>query len=120
MDWTCVCVCSGELPNDFEVETIIGKHFSVNNKVEWLVKWMACGLCEATWVPLNSTHSPKVVHVCEAQWRGEQQAPQPKHQSKVMATLDGTKVAHTQRVDDWCKQVMHSITTTHSQWSQER
>ena len=31
-----------------------------------------------------------------------------------MATLDGTKVAHTQRVDDWCKQVMHSITTTHT------
>ena len=31
-----------------------------------------------------------------------------------MATLDGTKVAHTQRVDDWCKRVMHSITTTHS------
>ena len=52
--------------------------------------------------------------VCEAQWRGEQQAPQPKHQSKVMATLVGTKVAHTQCVDDWRKRVLHSITTTHS------
>ena len=27
-------VCTGELPNDFEVETIIGKHFDANNKVE--------------------------------------------------------------------------------------
>ena len=34
MDW--ICVCNGELPNDFEVETIIGKHFDDNNKVEWL------------------------------------------------------------------------------------
>ena len=42
-----MCVCNGDLPNDFEVETIIGKHFDVN-EVEWLVKWMACGLCEAT------------------------------------------------------------------------
>ena len=41
-----LCVCTGDLPNDFEVETIIGKHFDDNNKVEWLVKWMACGLCE--------------------------------------------------------------------------
>ena len=24
------------------------------------------------------------------------------------------KMAHSQLVDDWCKQVMHSITTTHS------
>ena len=40
---------SSDLPNDFEVETIIGKHYDDdNNKVEWLVKWMACGLCEAT------------------------------------------------------------------------
>ena len=37
-----------------------------------------------------------------------------KRQSKVMATLDDTKVAHTQCVEDWCKQVMHSITTTHT------
>ena len=59
MDWTCVC--NGDLPNDFEVETIIGKHFDGNNKVEWLVKWMACGLCEATWVPLNNIHCPNVV-----------------------------------------------------------
>ena len=61
MDWTCVC--TGDLPNDFEVETIIGKHFDGNNKVEWLVKWMACGLCEATWVPLNNTHCPNGVCV---------------------------------------------------------
>ena len=56
-------VCIGDLPNGFEVETIIGKHFDANNKVEWLVKWMACGLCEATWVPLNNIHCPKVVCV---------------------------------------------------------
>ena len=43
-----LCVCNGDLPNDFEVETIIGKHFDDNNNVEWLVNWMACGLCEAT------------------------------------------------------------------------
>ena len=28
-----------------------------------------------------------------------------------MATLDDTKVAHTTRVDDWWKRVIHSITT---------
>ena len=85
---------NGDLPNGFEVETIIGKHFDANNKVEWLVKWMACGLCEATWVPLN-IHCPDMVHMCEAQWCGGQQASQPKHQSKVMVTLDGTKMAFT-------------------------
>ena len=67
----------------------------------------------------NNIHCPNVVHVREAQWRCEQQTPQTKHQSKVMATLDGTKVAHIKHVDDWCKQVMHSITITHTQWSQE-
>ena len=72
-------VCTGELPNDFEVETIIGKHFDGNNKVEWLVKWMTCGLREAMWVSLNNIHCQNVVCVCEAQWRREQQAPQPKH-----------------------------------------
>ena len=61
MGWTCVC--TGDLPNDFEVETIIGKHFDGNNKVEWLVKWMACGLYEATWVPPNNIHCPNVMHV---------------------------------------------------------
>ena len=54
IDGLDLCVCNGDLPNDFEVETIIGKHFDGNNKVEWLVKWMTCGLCEATWVPLNN------------------------------------------------------------------
>ena len=61
MGWTCVCI--GDLPNDFEVETIIGKRFDGNNKVEWLVKWMACGLREAKWVPFNNIHCPKVVCV---------------------------------------------------------
>ena len=61
MYWTCVW--TGDLTNDFEVEAIIGKHFDANNKVEWLVKWMACGLCEATWVPLNNIHCPDVVCV---------------------------------------------------------
>ena len=56
-------MCIGDLPNDFEVETIIGKHFDGNNKVEWLVKWMACGLCESTWVPLNNIHCQNVVLV---------------------------------------------------------
>ena len=88
-------MCTSDLPNDFEVETINGKHFDANNKVEWLVKWKACGLCEATWVPLNNIHCPNVVCVCETHQRDEQQAQQPKHQSKMMATLDGAKVAHT-------------------------
>ena len=87
-------VCIGDLPNNFEVETIIGKHFDGNNKVVLLVKWMACGLCEATCVPLINIHCPNVIRVREAQRRDEQQTPQPKHQSKVMTTLDGTKVAH--------------------------
>ena len=56
MHWTCVC--NGDLPNDFEVETIVGKHFDGNNKVECLVKWMACGLLEVTCVPLNNIHCP--------------------------------------------------------------
>ena len=56
-------VCNGDLPNDFEVETIIGKHFDDNNKVELLVKWKACGLCESTCVPFNNIHCPNVV--CE-------------------------------------------------------
>ena len=56
-------MCTDELPYDFEVETIIGKCFYGNNEVEWLVKWMACGLCEATCVPLNNIHCPNVVHV---------------------------------------------------------
>ena len=55
-------VCTGELPNDFEVQTIIGKCFDDSN-VGWLVKWMACGLCKATCVPLNNTHCPYVVCV---------------------------------------------------------
>ena len=69
--------------------------------------------CVKPRVPLNHIHCPKC-GAREAQWHGEQQAPQPKHQVKVMATPDDTKVAHTQRVDDWCKRVLHSITTTHS------
>ena len=56
-------MCTGELPNDFEVETIIERRFDGNNKVELLVKWMACRLCEATWVPLNNIHCPNVVCV---------------------------------------------------------
>ena len=60
MGWTCVCI--GDLPNDFEVETIIGKYFD-GNEVEWLVKWMTCGDCEATWVPLNNIHCQNVVCV---------------------------------------------------------
>ena len=42
--------------NDFEVETIIGNHFDTNDKVKWLVKWMTCGLYEATWVPFNNIY----------------------------------------------------------------
>ena len=61
MDWTCVC--TGDLPNDSGVEAIIGKRFDDNNKVEWLVKWMACGLREAMWVPLNNSLYPN--EVCE-------------------------------------------------------
>ena len=38
IDGLDLCVRTGELPNDFEVETIIGKRFDANNKVEWLVK----------------------------------------------------------------------------------
>ena len=49
-------MCSGDLPNDFEVETIIGNHFDTNDKVKWLVKWMTCGLYEATWVPFNNIY----------------------------------------------------------------
>ena len=64
IDGLDLCVCSGDLPNDFEVETIIGKHFDGNNKVKLLVKWMACGLCEATWVPLNNIHCPNVMCMC--------------------------------------------------------
>ena len=48
IDGLDLCVCIDDLPNDFEMETIIGKHFGDNNKVEGLVKWMACGLCETT------------------------------------------------------------------------
>ena len=62
---------------------------------------------EATQHPLSKCD------VFEAQWGGEQQAQQPKHHSKVMATLNGAKVAQAQRVDDWYKRVMHSITTTY-------
>ena len=62
---------------------------------------------EATQHPLSKCD------VFEAQWGGEQQAQQPKHQSEVMATLNGAKVAQAQRVDDWYKRVMHSITPTH-------
>ena len=62
---------------------------------------------EATQHPLSKCD------VFEAQWGGEQQAQQPKHQSEVMATLNGAKVAQAQRVDDWYKRVMHSITTTY-------
>ena len=95
IDGLDLCVCNGDLPNDFEVETIIGKCFG-GNKVVLLVKWMACGLCEATWMPLNNIHCSNVMCVWEAQWRGEQQTSQPEHQSQVMVTLDGTKVAqHT-------------------------
>ena len=75
------------------------------------MKWKTCRLHEAIWVPLN-VHCPNVA--CEAQWHGEQQEPQPKHKNKVMDTQDDTKVGHTQHVDDWCKQVMHSITATHT------
>ena len=62
IDGLYLCVYNGDLPNDFEVETIIGKRFDANDKVKWLVKWKACGLCEATWVPLNN-HSLNVVCV---------------------------------------------------------
>ena len=55
-------MCTGDLSNDFKVETIIGKQFDANN-VEWLVKWMACRLCEAMWVPLNNIHCPNVMRV---------------------------------------------------------
>ena len=58
-------------------------------------------------------------YVSEAQWLGEQEVPQPKHQSNMVAALDDTKLAHTQRVDGWCKQVIHSIMTTHSLNGQE-
>ena len=97
IDGLDLCVRNGDLLNDFDVETIIGKCFDGNNKVEWLVKWMACGLCEATWVPLINVYCPNFVRVCEAQWRGEQQTPQQKHQCKVMVTLDGT-TWHTHNV----------------------
>ena len=93
-----LCVRTGDFPNDFEVETIIGKRFDGNNKVEWLVKWMACGLCEATYECHSTIPTVHMWYLCEAQWNGEQQAPHPKHQSKVMATLDGTKVTHTHNV----------------------
>ena len=54
-------VCIGDLPNGFEVETIIGKHFYANNKVEWLVKRKAYGLCEATYECHNNIHCQNVV-----------------------------------------------------------
>ena len=63
IDGLDLCLCNIDLPNDFEVETIICKRFG-GNKMEWLVKWMACGLCEATWVPLNNILCPIVVYVC--------------------------------------------------------
>ena len=34
IDGLDLCVCSGDLPNVLEVETIIGKRFDGNNKVE--------------------------------------------------------------------------------------
>ena len=37
IDGLDLCVCTSDLPNDFEVETIICKRFDGNNKVEWLV-----------------------------------------------------------------------------------
>ena len=43
----------------------------------------------------TTTFTVKMWCVGEAQWRDEQQAPQTKHQNKVMTTLDGTKMAHT-------------------------
>ena len=60
----CTLIMVSDSPNDFEVETIIGKCFDDNNNVEWLVKWMACGLLEVTCVPLNNIHCPNVVYVC--------------------------------------------------------
>ena len=106
-------MCNGELADEFEVEKIIGKRFDANNKVEYLVMWKGYGLREATWEPRKNMHCPKLVRAYEAQWRREQQAAEAKLQSKLMATLDRTKVAQAQRVDDWYKRVMHSITTTY-------
>ena len=98
-------VCNGELADEFEVEKIIGKRFDANNKVEYLVKWKGYGLREATWEPRKNMHCPKLVRAYEAQWRREQQAAEAKLQTKLMATLDRTKVAQAQRDDDWCKRV---------------
>ena len=64
------------------------------------MKWMACGLCEATWMPLNNIHCPNVVYVKHNGVVNNRHHNQ-NTKAKVMATLDGTKVAHTQRVDDW-------------------
>ena len=87
------------------MEKIIGKRFDANNKVEYLVKWKGYGLREATWEPRKNMHCPKLVRAYEAQWRREQQAAEAKLQTKLMATLDRTKVAQAQRDDDWCKRV---------------
>ena len=103
-------VCNGELADEFEVEKIIGKRFDANNKVEYLVKWKGYGLREATWEPRKNMHCPKLVRAYEAQWRREQQAAEAKLQTKLMATLDRTKVTQAQRDDDWCKQVRHCMT----------
>ena len=84
-------------------KSIVDKRFDANNKVEYLVKWKGHGLCEATWEPRKNMHCPKLVRAYEAQWRREQQAAEAKLQSKLMATLDRTKVAQAQRDDDWCK-----------------
>ena len=65
-------VCKSDLQNNLEVETIKGKHLDVN-KVEWLAKWMACGLCETTWDQAR-TSTEGMWCMCEAQWIGEQQA----------------------------------------------
>ena len=61
IDGLYLCVCNGDLPNDFEVETIIGKRFDANDKVKWLVKWKAYGLCEATYECQNTIHCQNVV-----------------------------------------------------------
>ena len=104
MNLTCVCV-----------QWWLTKQLWSGNH-HWQALWwqqqggVACEV-EGMWtvwshVGVTQQHPlPKYV-VCEARWRDGQQTPQPNHQSKVIATLNGTKLAHSTCLmigaNEWC------------------
>ena len=112
MDLTCVC--TGEFAEEFEVETIVGKFLcqkqgGVAGEVDdmWIA-WSHVGATQRHPLPKCGA----CVWSTMASWTTSTTAKAPKQNDGHTGWCKSR--THTQRVDDWCKQVMHSITTTQS------